>query len=77
MALLVGGDDLDRHEPFIVQLRQQHLHHVLVCKPDSHREVYTWVADLEPPSACETGQWHEGPAVAVGFSPTVSRVRSP
>ena len=62
MALLVGGDDLYCHEPFIVQLRQQHLHHVLVCKPDSHREVYTWVADLERLSACERGQWHEGPA---------------
>ena len=62
MALLVGGDDLYCHEPFIVQLRQQPLHHVLVCKPDSHREVYTWVADLEHLSACETGQWHEGPA---------------
>ena len=62
MALLVGGDDLYCHEPFIMQLRQQHLHHVLVCKPDSHREVYTWVADLDRLAACETGQWHEGPA---------------
>lgn len=62
MVLMVGGDDLYCHEPFILQLRQQHLHHVLVCKPDSHREVYTWVADLERLSACETGQWYEGPA---------------
>jgi hypothetical protein len=62
LALMVGGDDLYCHEPFIMQLRQQHLHHVLVCKPDSHREVYTWVADLERLAACETGQWHEGPA---------------
>ena len=76
MALLVGGDDLYCHEPFIVQLRQQPLHHVLVCKPDSHREVYTWVADL---STCPPvrRQWHEGPACRRRFSPTVSRVRSP
>src|SRR5262249_1965339 len=45
LPLLVGGDDLYCHEPFILQLRQQRLSHVLVCKPESHRELYRWVAD--------------------------------
>jgi hypothetical protein len=62
MPLIVGGDALYAHEPFIAQLRAHRLHHVLVCKPGSQAEVYAWVADLARLGACEQGQWHEGPA---------------
>ena len=47
MPLIVGGDDLYCHEPFIAQLRDLRLHHVLVCKPTSHVELYEWVEDME------------------------------
>jgi hypothetical protein len=60
--LIVGGDDLDAHEPFIAQLRAQRRHHVCVCKPGSHTEGYKWVDDLARLGACEAGQWDEGPA---------------
>ena len=62
LPLIVGGDDLYAHEPLIAQLRAHRLHHVLVCKPGSHTEVYAWVDDLARLGACEDGQWHEGPA---------------
>jgi hypothetical protein len=62
MPLIVGGDDLYCHEPFIAQLRALRLHHVLVCKPTSHPELYEWVEDLERLDSCDKGQWHEGPA---------------
>lgn len=62
LPLLIGGDDLYCHEPFIAQLRDLRLHHVLVCKPTSHLELYEWVKDLERLEGCPQGQWHEGPA---------------
>ena len=62
MPLIVGGDDLYAHEPFIAQLRTHRLQHVLVCKPGSHAEVYKWVEALARLGACEVGQWTEGPA---------------
>jgi hypothetical protein len=62
LPLIIGGDDLYCHEPFLMQLREERLHHVLVCKPGSHPELSDWVADLERLGACEVGQWHEGPA---------------
>lgn len=61
MPLIIGGDDLYCHEPFIAQLRDLRLHHVLVCKPTSHPELYEWVEDIERLGAGERGQWHEGP----------------
>jgi hypothetical protein len=62
LPLIIGGDDLYCHEPFIAQLRELRLHHVFVCKPLSHLELYTWVEDMERLGGCEQGQWHEGPA---------------
>ena len=67
MPLIVGGDDLYAHEPFIAQLRTHRLQHVLVCKPGSHAEVYKWVEDLARLGACEVGQWTEGPACGRRF----------
>jgi len=62
LPLIIGGDDLYCHEPFSAQLRELRLHHVFVCKPLSHLELYAWVEDMERLGACEKGQWHEGPA---------------
>jgi hypothetical protein len=62
LPLILGGDDLYCHEPFIAQLRELRLHHVFVCKPLSHLELYAWVEDMERLGGCEKGQWHEGPA---------------
>jgi hypothetical protein len=62
MPLIVGGDDLYCHEPFIAQLRDLRLHHVLVCKPTSHVELYEWVEDMERLDGCDKGTWQEGPA---------------
>jgi hypothetical protein len=62
LPLMIGGDDLYCHEPFIAQLRELRLHHVLVCKPLSHLELYAGVEELERVGGCEQGQGHEGPA---------------
>jgi hypothetical protein len=62
LPLSIGGDDLYCHEPFIAQLRELHLHHVLVCKPTSPLERSSWVEAMERLGGCEQGQWHEGPA---------------
>jgi hypothetical protein len=62
MPLIVGGDALYCHEPCIAQLRDLRLHHVLVCKPTSHVELYEWIADIERLDGCAQGTWQEGPA---------------
>ena len=62
LPLIIGGDDLYCHEPFIAQLRDLRLHHVLACKPTSHVELYEWVEDIARIDGCIKGQWHEGPA---------------
>jgi hypothetical protein len=62
LSLIVGGDDLYCHEPFILQLREHRMHYVLVCKPGSHAEVYREVEAQEALGALERGKWHEGPA---------------
>jgi hypothetical protein len=62
MPLIVGGDALYCHEPFSAQLRALRLHHVLVCKPTSHVELYEWIADIERWDGCDQGTGQEGPA---------------
>src|SRR5262249_28122928 len=62
LPLIIGGDDLYCHEPFITQLRELRLHHGLVCKPTSHGELYEWVTGIERLAACDQGQWYDGPA---------------
>lgn len=62
LPLVIGGDDLYCHEPFVAQLRDLRLHHVLVCKPTSHVELYEWVEEMERLDGCVKGQWHEGAA---------------
>ena len=61
LPLLVAGDDLYAHEPFILALRALRMGFVLVAKPDSHKELYEWVEDLDRLGQCVKGQWEEGP----------------
>ena len=74
LPLVIGGDDVYCHEPFVVQLREHRMHHVLVCKPGAHPEVYREVEAQDALGALERGQWHEGPAVSASI---LSLPRSP
>lgn len=62
MKLIVGGDDLYGHEPFVQLLKRLRMHYVLVAKPDSHPQLFEWVRMLEAKGVIEEGRWHEGPA---------------
>jgi hypothetical protein len=63
MALIVIGDDLYSHVPFVEQLQQLRLHYVLVAKPSSHPTLRTAVAAAEGTDQTQTGQWTEGSGV--------------
>jgi len=60
MALLVIGDDLYSHVPFVEQLQQLRQHYVLVAKPSSHPTLMAAVAAAEGTAQSQTGQWIEG-----------------
>ena len=60
--MVVTGDDLYAHEPFIKLLRQLRYSFVLVAKPTSHQELFAWVEDLDRLGECVKGRWEEGPA---------------
>ena len=47
MPLIVLGDDLYSHVPFVEQLQQLRLHYILVAKPDSHPTLTAAVAAAE------------------------------
>jgi hypothetical protein len=50
----VLGDDLYCHEPFCRELLALGLDFILVCKPESHPEVYEWVEYLQRTGAVAT-----------------------
>jgi hypothetical protein len=60
MALIVIGDDLYSHVPFVEQLQELRQHYVLVAKPSSHPTLMTAVAAAEGTEQSQTGQWTEG-----------------
>ena len=60
MALIVIGDDLYSHVPFVEQLQQLRLHYVLVAKPTSHPTLLAAVAAAEAQGVSQRGQWTEG-----------------
>jgi DDE_Tnp_1-associated len=60
MALIVIGDDLYSHVPFLEQLQQLRQHYVLVAKPSSHPTLLAAVAAAEGTEQSQTGQWTEG-----------------
>lgn len=61
LQMVVAGDDLYAHEPFILDLRALRMGFVLVAKPQSHQELYEWVEDLDRLGQCVKGAWEEGP----------------
>jgi hypothetical protein len=60
MALIVIGDDLYSHTPFVDQLPQGRLYYVLVAKPASHLTLMAAVAAAEAVGVSQQGQWAEG-----------------
>jgi hypothetical protein len=62
MPVILTGDDLYSHEPFVELLASQRFHYVLVAKPESHKELFEWVEEIDRMGESERGQWQEGPA---------------
>jgi hypothetical protein len=60
MALIIIGDDLYSHVPFVEQLQQLRQHYVLVAKPSSHPTLMAAVATAEGTVQSQTGQWTAG-----------------
>ena len=61
LQMVVAGDDLSAHEPFILDLRALRMNFVLVAKPASQQELYAWVEDLDRLGECVKGKWETGP----------------
>jgi hypothetical protein len=47
LGVTILGDDLYCKQPVCEAIRQEGLNFILVCKPDSHKTLYEWVAGLE------------------------------
>lgn len=62
MAVIITGDDLYSHEPMVELLASQRFHYVLVAKPESHKEMFEWVEEIDRIGESVRGQWQEGPA---------------
>ena len=60
MAMILIGDDLYAHVPFVEQVQQGRQHFVLVAKPSSHPTLMAAVAAAEGTERNQTGQWTEG-----------------
>jgi hypothetical protein len=60
MALIMIGDDLYSHVPFVEQLHALRQHYVLVAKPSSHPTLIAAVAAAGGTEQRQTGQWTEG-----------------
>jgi hypothetical protein len=60
MALILIGDDLYSHVPFVEQLMQLRQHFVLGAKPSSHPTLMAAVEAAEGTTQSQTGQWREG-----------------
>jgi hypothetical protein len=65
-GVIILGDDLFSKEPFCQDLLTQGFHFILVCKPDSHKTLYEWVASLEKTGSLQSfsrqtwnGRFHE------------------
>lgn len=59
-ALIMIGDDLYSHVPFVEQLHALRQHYVLVAKPSSHPTLIAAVAAAGGTEQSQTGQWTEG-----------------
>lgn len=47
LGITILGDDLYAHQPICEAILAEQCHFLLTCKPDSHKTLYEWVADLE------------------------------
>lgn len=54
LGVTVLGDDLYSRQPLCEAILEQGLNFILVCKPDSHKTLYEWVAGLESTGGVET-----------------------
>ncbi len=54
LGVTVLGDDLYCHEPFCRALLAQGFQFLLVCKPQSHPELYDWIDFLMRSGAVQT-----------------------
>jgi hypothetical protein len=59
MALIMIGDDLYSHVPFVEHLQVLRQHFVLVAKPASHPTLLAAVTAAEGTERSQTGQWTE------------------
>jgi hypothetical protein len=59
LPLIVMGDDLYSHEPFVESLIEKRMHFVLVAKPESHQELIEWVEELDRQGECVKGTWEK------------------
>jgi hypothetical protein len=62
LSFIVTADDLHSHVPFVEECQKRRFSYVLVAKPDSHKELFEWVEDLDKLEECEHVFWHVGPA---------------
>lgn len=62
LSMIVTGDDLYSRVPFVEECEEARVHYVLVAKPDSHKELFEWVEELERMKEVEYVEWEEGPA---------------
>lgn len=52
---IVLGDDLFANQPFCETVLDNDGHFILVCKPDSHLTLYSWVNAIDKAGGVETG----------------------
>lgn len=62
IQVIITGDDLYSHEPFVELLKTQRFHYVIVAKPESHKEMFEWAEEIDQMGESLRGQWQEGPA---------------
>lgn len=62
LPLIVTGDDLYSHVPFVELLAATRMKWVLVCKPTSHAETFEWAEELERMGENEWVRWSVGAA---------------
>lgn len=60
MALILIGEDLYSHVPFVAQILHCRQHFVLVAKPSSHPTLMAAVGAAAGTEQSQTGQWTEG-----------------
>jgi len=54
LGITILGDDLYCHQPTCEVILEEGLNFILVCKPDSHKILYEWIAELEAINEIET-----------------------